>query len=78
MLPEDHYDSSVEKESERDIGKAGESNVASSLQNISCPSHQETCQMNLTVSCTWLTRGKYFKCCWNVIVTLFSVKIVMN
>lgn len=69
MLQED-YDSSVENALERAIEKAGRELCDSNLQNIKCLSHQETCQTNLAVCCTWLSRGKYIKCSWNTILTI--------
>lgn len=52
-----------------------------SIKCIRCPSHQETCQTNIAVSCTWMARGKYFKSRWNIIITLLcenNSKIIMK
>lgn len=63
----------------RAIGEMGRELCGQKPTNcISCLSHQEMCQIDLALNSTWVTRHKYFKCCWNIIITVFPMKIIMK
>lgn len=72
MLHENHWGSSVENASEGAPWEKQEENYgARNLQNVS-DGHdiRKTRQSDFAASSTWLTRRKYFKCCWNIVITI--------